>query len=884
VPRPGVAAVDPATGVPLAWNPGRHPRGDGTYALLATATGLWMGSDTNYVGRPAVRAQKIAFFPLAGGQPVASKTSPALPAQVVVGPTPPTSPVLYRVNAGGAALAATDGGPQWIADNTSTSARRNSGSTAKAYSTAVGKVDTTVPASTPKAVFTTERFDTGARGDALTSEMRWNFPVPTGTAVEVRLYFANRCACTRVFDVAVEATRINDLNVAAASGAQTGTMRSVKVTSDGTVNVDLLHESGNTFVNAIEVVRSDTGTAASGFTARTFDGTNAGAATPTSTPLQADELRGITTIGNTVFYGKADGNLYERSLDGGGQFGPEALVDPYNDPTWSDILNGSGGVDGMPEGQTYRGVRPNFYGEISNVTSMFYDAATSRLYYTLSGSAGLFYRVFSPDIHRSATPGQVTTGGVVHPVRNQVANLQMPAVTGAFLAGGNLYFVKNADGSLYKQPFTSGRPSGTAVKVGGNVDWRSKALFLAARPAANTLPTASMETSCGGLHCVVDGRSSFDSDGSITRYEVSWGDGSVTAGAGSAQEHDYAAAGTYTVTLTVTDDAGGQGTTTRTVVVEKPAAVAPTASFTSLCDADSCAFDASGSSDPDATLTSYAWDFGDGSSGTGQTVDHPYSAPGTYAATLTVTDAQGLTDTETRQVSTSPIGFRAAGTPSASTSATPTATVPAEVQPGDALLLVLSHAQALTVKTPPAGWTPVLDQPNGAFLISRVWQRVAVDGDAGRPVAVGMSGAARSVAQVLAYSGTDQSVPVSSAAGRAETAASTTHPAPGATTATQGSWVVSYWSDKVTTEVDTGLAVPAGLAQRSRFRPLQAAYISTLVADQGGAAQAGAVAGPTATTTSASRANAVTLVLAPVAQTGSTAPPPQPASAQLPTQ
>ena len=36
--------------MPLAWNPGRNPRGAGAYALLATPQGLYVGSDTNYIG------------------------------------------------------------------------------------------------------------------------------------------------------------------------------------------------------------------------------------------------------------------------------------------------------------------------------------------------------------------------------------------------------------------------------------------------------------------------------------------------------------------------------------------------------------------------------------------------------------------------------------------------------------------------------------------------------------------------------------------------------------------------------------------------------------------------------------------------------------------
>jgi len=315
VPRPGVGAVDPATGMPLAWNPGRHPRGAGTYALVATPTGLWMGSDQDRVNRPAVRARKVAFFPLAGGRRAASKAAPSLPVTV------------YSGGPGGAA---------------------------------------------------------------------------------------------------------------APAGSLTG---------------------------------------------RRFDGSGAGPATPATSPLDVDELRGTTTIGNTLFYGTSDGRLYERSITAAGGFGPEAPVDPYDDPTWSSVRTGSGGFGGQPEGQTYRGVRPDFYDDISALSSMFYDG-TGRLYYTFWWSDGLWYRDFSPDIERSATPGGVTTGGVIHPERRQVPGVTLPSITGAFLTGGSLYYVRSDDGLMYRVPFNSGHPTGTPVQVGGAVDWRSRALFLTPTPTS----------------------------------------------------------------------------------------------------------------------------------------------------------------------------------------------------------------------------------------------------------------------------------------------------------------------------------------------------------------------------------------------------------------
>ena len=55
-------------------------------------------------------------------------------------------------------------------------------------------------------------------------------------------------------------------------------------------------------------------------------------------------------------------------------------------------------------------------------------------------------------------------------------------------------------------------------------------------------------------------------------------------------------------------------------------------------------FDAGGSADPDGTISGYAWDFGDGSTGTGKTSNRTYTAAGILVK-LTVTDNRGGTAT-----------------------------------------------------------------------------------------------------------------------------------------------------------------------------------------------------------------------------------------------
>ena len=50
---------------------------------------------------------------------------------------------------------------------------------------------------------------------------------------------------------------------------------------------------------------------------------------------------------------------------------------------------------------------------------------------------------------------------------------------------------------------------------------------------------------------------------------------------------------------------------------------------------------------------SYAWTFGDGDTGSGETVNHAYDAGGTYTVTLTITDDDGAPDGESQDVSVS---------------------------------------------------------------------------------------------------------------------------------------------------------------------------------------------------------------------------------------
>ena len=164
----------------------------------------------------------------------------------------------------------------------------------------------------------------------------------------------------------------------------------------------------------------------------------------------------------------------------------------------------------------------------------------------------------------------------------------------------------------------------------------------------NQLPVATISAVQTNLDLAADGTGSTDSDGSIAGYAWNFGDGQT--GTGSTTSHHYATPGTYVVTLTVTDNRGGTNTTTKSVTAIAPN-VLPTAAFTSTATDLSVAFDGSTSTDSDGSIASYAWNFGDGASGTGVNPTHAFASGGTYSVSLTVTDNRGGTNTVTRSVS-----------------------------------------------------------------------------------------------------------------------------------------------------------------------------------------------------------------------------------------
>ncbi len=893
VPRPGLAALDPASGMPLSWNPGRNPRGAGAYALYVNSSGLYVGSDTNYIGNFQYHRGKVAFFPLAGGAAPTSTATAQLPGNLYVA------------------------GPQ----TSSGSGSSGGGGWCRLFPQLCG-------GGSSNATF----------GDALDYH-------------------------------SVDGTTVGSLKAVANTG----------------------------------VAWSNT--------------------------------RGAFAVGDSIFYGDTDGNLYKASFDGT-TVGTPVVVDPYDDPTWDSVQTGSG--------QTYQGVKPGYYSEMSSVTGAFY--ADGRLYYTLYGKSALYWRWFSPD------------SGAIGAQEFSVSSMDFSKVAGLTLSGSTLYYANSGDGTLHTVAFTAGTvDSSTDTTVSGpsidGNDWRARSLFVWASSAPNQAPTASATVTCNRSVCSFDGTASTDADGTVALYSWDFGDG--TTGTGATTTHSYAKPGNYSVSLVVTDNSNAQskpwtgtasvadsgaavqfiaqaqfngrtanpsvvvpatvasgdhellfaavgtpGVTTtaptgwtqiaqtargqlETTVFERTATSAdarstvrlplassakvdlqlvdysgvadgtpvlatatdsfvavhktapvsvstagswvlsywstrisgtatwtlpnplasrgvgygtggghvdaaiadsggappvgtypsqtasqdaasgkavmvsivlapsgppppnqlPTAKATVSCSGAVCSFDGTASSDPDGAVASYAWDFGDGSKGTAATATHVYAKAGDYPVSLVVTDDRGGQSaawTGTASVTSGPSVAFDGQAAFDGWSAHPSVTVPSSVQAADTELLFVSTNLSGVTTTVPSGWTQIAQQASGQ-LETTVFRRTATAADAGSTVTVPLASSGKVALQLVAYAGVDSGPATTATAADSRTP---THTAPAVTVATAGSWVVSFWAARVT---DAGTwTLPGTVTARGTSIGVGGGHVDTAIADSGTAVGAGSYPSQTA--------------------------------------
>ena len=159
-------------------------------------------------------------------------------------------------------------------------------------------------------------------------------------------------------------------------------------------------------------------------------------------------------------------------------------------------------------------------------------------------------------------------------------------------------------------------------------------------------------------------------------YAWDFGDGQT--GTGITTSHQYARSGNFAVRLTVTDARGAQQMTSQTVTVAAP--TPPTVSFKmspTPAPVNGDVFFNASETNPAAgrTITSYEWDFGDGSFGRGVAVSHRYTGQGLFTIILVATDDAGAVG---RATQTLQVGTVTQSIPVANVTATPTSGKPGQ--------------------------------------------------------------------------------------------------------------------------------------------------------------------------------------------------------------
>jgi PKD repeat protein len=497
------------------------------------------------------------------------------------GPTNFTNPVpIYRVHSGGFEINSTDSSAaDWIADDSDTTGGgggtaanetpfRNGGNIADWDNPWGGTMPPSLPASVPSALFTTERW----------APQTYTFPVAPGTPLNVSLLFANNCTCTnqagqRQFNATIDGQQVlNNYDIVADVGDRTAVEKTFPVTAppSGVVTIALTNgNADNAVINGIEIdqtAATPTGGPSGdvdAISSRHFDGTTAGSPTQLSTGIAWGSIRGAFMVNGELFYGKSDGNLYERTFDGT-TFGSEVELQPFNDPNWDNVDTGSG--------QTFQGQASTLAGELSSVTSMFFE--NGRLFYTLKGDSVMHWRWFEPESGIVGSDEFTLSDGNDW---SDVAGAFLSPDTNANDGSGTLYYADRNSGDLWSIAWNGTQAAtGTPQLVSSSADWASRGMFMLADVVVpNQPPVAAFAANCSAtnLSCSFDPGASNDPDGNILDYTWDYGDGTIKDDEGTNSgvvTHTFPQAGKYTVALTVTDNDGATDTKTMQVTVGQP--------------------------------------------------------------------------------------------------------------------------------------------------------------------------------------------------------------------------------------------------------------------------------------------------------------------------
>ena len=225
------------------------------------------------------------------------------------------------------------------------------------------------------------------------------------------------------------------------------------------------------------------------------------------------------------------------------------------------------------------------------------------------------------------TPVTPTTIRYTAPPASTLATGQVPQTVSLVVTPRN---AGDFRGEMPRQIDIRLQPQGIILPTNPNL----VANFTVAPPAPKVLDVVTFDASStlnAGVACGVS-------------CQYSWNFGDGTSATGQVTSHQFRTVGTFQTTLTVSDSVGAQSV--KVVAVPVAAGTPPTSGFTASPSSpgvnQDVFFNATQATPaPGRTITSYNWNFGDGSTATGVIVSHQFTAPGIYNVQLSTTDDAG---------------------------------------------------------------------------------------------------------------------------------------------------------------------------------------------------------------------------------------------------
>jgi PKD repeat protein len=258
--------------------------------------------------------------------------------------------------------------------------------------------------------------------------------------------------------------------------------------------------------------------------------------------------------------------------------------------------------------------------------------------------------VYRPTLTVSPSYGRAGTQVTVTGNSFDLYTVEFPYATVYFngvVMAGNIPMTSSGYLGSFSTSFTvpAGTPPGTyTVRAIGPRDTVETGFTVTNIPP-RALIDADPRSGRAPLPVHFSGTRSYDEDGSINSYQWDFGDGGSASG--MTADHTYTRSGDYRARLTVTDNQGESGTAEVTISLGNlpPVAEAYANPISGSYPLD-VSFDGSQSYDPDGTIVSYHWDFGDDYWERAARTSHQYRSPQSYTAVLTVTDDKGSTGTD----------------------------------------------------------------------------------------------------------------------------------------------------------------------------------------------------------------------------------------------